>query len=190
MDRLAPVLRVVEGKNLADEDWKPLDKRGSERAVTVKYRPGTWAEEQTYVVIRRDRDGEQELLQPVFTVILVSRDDLPVGELVRRHRAKQGQENAFKGPLTELGLHHPPCHSYKANQAFYWCGQIAQLLLLALQYQVLPEKARKHGLGPLIRHFVRSAGRLCKSGRRLTMLFARSNCRLDWLLRAEHLESG
>ena len=189
-NKKAPVLRVVESEELEEADWAPLDKRGVERAVIVKYRPGTWAKEQAYVVVRRDRDGEQELLQPAYTVILVSRDDLAVGELVRRHRAKQGQENAFKGPLTELGLHHPPCHSYKANQAFYWCGQIAQLLLLALQYQVLPEKARKHGLGPLIRHFVRGAGRLCKSGRRLTMLFARCNYRLDWLMRAERLESG
>ena len=189
-NKKAPVLRVVESKNLADADWKPLDERGGERAVTVKYRPGTWAEEQAYVVIRRDRDGPQELLQPAYTVILVSRDDLGVGELVRRHRAKQGQENAFKGPLTELGLHHPPCHSYAANQAFYWCGQIAQLLLLMLQYEVLPEKARQHGLGPLIRHFVRSAGRLCKSGRHLKLLFGRCNYRLDWLLRAERLESG
>lgn len=29
----------------------------------------------------------------------VSRDDLPLPELVKRHRGKQGQENAFKGPL-------------------------------------------------------------------------------------------
>ena len=151
---------------------------------------GQWAKEQAFVAVRRDRDGQRELLQPACMVILVSRDDLEVGELVRRHRAKQGQENAFKGPPTELDLHHPPCHSYKANQAFYWCGQIAQLLLLALQYQVPPEKARQHGLGPLIRHFVRNAGRLCKSGRSLKLLFGRYNHRLDWLMRAERLESG
>ena len=189
-NKKAPVLRVVEAMELDLLDWEPLDAQGVERAVTVAYRPGTWAEEQVYVVIRRDRDGSQELLEPVFTVILVSRDDLRVGELVRRHRAKQGQENAFKGPLTELGLHHPPCQSYAANQAFYWCGQIAQLLLLMLQYQVLPEAARQHGLGPLIRHFVRSVGRLQKRARGRRLLFATCNYRLGWLLRAGRIEPG
>ena len=62
-------------------------------------------------------------------VILTSRADLPLPEVVRRHRGKQGQENAQKGPLTELGLHHPQCKSYVADQAFYPCGQIAQWLL-------------------------------------------------------------
>ena len=189
-NKKAPVLRIVEEMELDPKYWEPLDAQGVERAVTVTYRPGTWAKEQVYVVIRRDRDGEQELLQPAYTVILVSRDDLRVGELVRRHRAKQGQENAFKGPLTELGLHHPPCQSYAANQAFYWCGQIAQLLLLMLQYQVLPEKAREHGLGPLIRYFVCSVGRMQKRGRGRKLLFGKCNYRLRWLLRARRIEPG
>ena len=186
----APVLRIVEEMALDPMYLEPLDAQGVERAVTVTYRPGTWDEEQVYVVIRRDRDGEQELLQPAYTVILVSRDDLRVGELVRRHRAKQGQENAFKGPLTELGLHHPPCKSYQANQAYYWYGQIAQLLLLMLQYQVLPEKAREHGLGPPIRHFVCSVGRLQKRGRGPKLLFGKCNYHLEWLLRAGRIEPG
>ena len=187
-NKKAPVLRIVEEMELDPKYWEPLDAQGVERAVTVTYRPGTWEKEQVYVVIRRDRDGEQELLQPAYTVILVSRDDLRVGELVRRHRAKQGQENAFKGPLTELGLHHPPCQSYAANQAFYSCGQIEQLLML--QYQVLPEQAREHGLGPLIRHFVCSVGQMQKRGRNRKLLFGKCNYRMGWLLRPGRIEPG
>lgn len=107
-----------------------------------------------------------------------------VAELVRRHRGKQGQENAFKGPLIEMGLHHPPCRRFTANQAFYACGQIAQLLLLAMQYQWLPVPARRHGLRPLIRYLMRSVGRLVKTGRRYRLDFAKSNFKLDWLLHA------
>ena len=99
--------------------------------------------------------------------------------VVRRHRGKQGQEHAQKGPLTALGLHHPPCKSYVANQAFYPCGQIAQLLLELVQYQLLPAKARQHGLRPLTRDFVQTAGRLTRSGRRLRMLVGRGNLRLS-----------
>ncbi|MDE0704199.1 MAG: hypothetical protein OXH59_10785 [Rhodospirillaceae bacterium] len=45
-------------------------------------------------------------------------DDFALDALVRRHRGKQGQENAFKGPLIDLDLHHPPCRKFRANQAF------------------------------------------------------------------------
>ena len=181
-----PLLRIVNEMKLEEGEWEPLDEGGCEREVTVLHRSAGWARFESYVVIRRDWDGAQLLLQPTYTVILVSRDDLRVDEVVRRHRGKQGQENAFKGPLTELGLHHPPCKAYNANQAFYWCGQLAQLLLL--QYKVLPAKVRVHGLGPLILDYVRSVGLLRKKGRQWTMLFGKCNHRLDWLLRAKRLE--
>lgn len=187
----APLLRIVEAVQLAEAEWVALDEDGHERATLVYYRPGQWASEEAYVVVRQDRDGDQPRLLPAWTVILVSRDDLSLPELVRRHRGKQGQENALKGPLSELGLHHPPCRSYQANQAFYLCGQIAQLLLRSLQYQMLPEAAREHGLRPLIRHLVRSVGRLVRSGRRQRLLFGRGNYRLDWLVYAAgRLEPG
>jgi len=113
----AAVLHMVEVMELEERDRGALDDRGFERAVTVTCHPRTWAEDQVYVVIRRDRERVLQLLRPAYTVILMSRVDLPVAELVRRHRGTRGQENAFKGQLTELRLHHPPCNSYKANQA-------------------------------------------------------------------------
>ena len=83
-------------------EWEPLDERGYERTMTVMHRSAGWARFETYLVIRRDWDGAQLLLQPAYTVILVSRDHLGVAEVVRRPRGKQAQENEFKGPLTEL----------------------------------------------------------------------------------------
>ncbi len=90
---------------------------GPASARRSRCRPAGW-EEQSYVVVRRRRDRGQTLLLPVYTVIPVSRDDLPLDELVRRHRGKQGRENAFKGPLIDLDLHHPSCRRFRANQAF------------------------------------------------------------------------
>ncbi len=149
----------------------------------MRYRPAG-REEQSYVAIRRRRDRGQTLLLPVYTVIPVSRDDLPLDEPVRRHRGKQGQENAFKGPPIDLNLHHPPCRKFRANRAFCICGQLAQLLLRAVQYQLLPARARRHGLRPLIRYLVRVVGRLVRSGRRWRLDFARTRFRLDWLYNA------
>ncbi len=180
----APILRLAAARGLREDEGEPLDAAGKERALVVAYRPARWPEEQVYVVIRRDGDGEQRLLEPVYTVILVSHDRLPVAELVRRHRGQQGQENAFQGPLTDLGLQHPPCRSHAAHQGFYLGGQIAQLLLRLLQYQALPSAARQHGLRPLIRCFVCSVGRLTRSARRLRLLCSKSNLWVDWLLHA------
>ena len=109
----AQVLDVVEG--LPEDGWTNIGM--GEDATLVRYRPAGW-QEQSYVVIRRRRDRGQTLLLPFYTVILVSRDDLALDALVHRHRGKQGQENAFQGPLIDLDLHHPPCRKFRANQAF------------------------------------------------------------------------
>ncbi len=130
------------------------------------------------MVCAEDAQGQ---LFPARTVILVSRDDLPLAELVRRHRGKQGRENAFKGPLRDLDLHHPPCRGLLANQLFYACGQLAQMLLRTVQFHLPPKSARRHGLRPLIRHFVRTVARLVRAAGRWCLLFAKSNLRLDWV---------
>ncbi len=174
-----PVLRQLDG--LSEEAWEEIGL--GESATLVHHRPDGWRE-QAYVVIRKLDDGYQRRLMPAYTVILVSRDDLPVEELVARHRGKQGQENAFKGPLIDMDLHHPPCRRFHANQAFYACGQMAQVLLRAVQYELLPTDARKHGLRPLIRYLMRTVARLVRTGRRWRLDFAKSNFRLDWLFYA------
>ncbi len=133
---------------------------------------------------RRARGGGQGLLVPRHTVILVSRGDLPPRELVLRHRGRQGRENAFKGPLRDMDLHHPPCRGYRANQAFYALGQIAQMLLRAVQFAALPKKARGHGIGQVIRHVMRTAAHMVRTARRTCLRFAKTNFRLDWLYRA------
>ena len=135
-------------------------------------------------MIRRRRDRGQALLLPAYTVILVSRDDLPLDELVRRHLGKQGQENAFKGPLIDLDLHHPACRKFRANQTFYICDQLAQMLLRGVQYRRLPTRARRHGLRPLILYLIRVVARLVRNGRRWRLDCARNNFRLDWLYHA------
>ena len=97
-----------------------------EAAAFASQRPSGWYAERRYAVVRRRTENGQLLLVPRHTVIVVWRDDLPLEELVLRHRAKQGQENTFKGPLIGLGLHYPLC---RANQAFHALDHIAQALL-------------------------------------------------------------
>ena len=186
----APILR--RAKRQWNECWAPIRNDGTEQAARVRYRPSRWPRPMPYVVVRtREWDDRQARLFERRTVILVSRDDLPLDELVRRHRAKQGRENVQKGPLIELDLHHPPCARLTANRAFYLVGQIAQNLLVATQYALLPESARRHGLRPIIRDLVRSAGKLVRHAKRWTLRFAKTALRLDWLAHAaDRLDAG
>jgi Lhr-like helicase len=123
----------------------------------------------------------QKLLFPRYTVICVSRGDLPLTELVRRHRHKQGMENEFKGPLEALDLHHPPCLSVVANQMFYACGQLAHVLLRAVQYRLLPSRDYRRTIRTVIHDLIRTVARVVRSGRKLRLLFARTTWRLDWI---------
>ncbi len=214
----APILRLAAARGLREDEGESLDAAGKERAIVGAYRPARWPEEPVCGVIRRDWDGEQQWLVPVCTVILVSRDWLPLAELGRRHRGRQGQEQAFQGPLTDLlmfSVSNCPKRLRKPLILLVGCLQLllAKLVglqhppcrshtvqqgfylggqiaqLLLLQYPVLPAAARQHGLRPLIRYCVGSVGRLTRSARRL--LFSRSNLWVDWLLHAaSRMEPG
>ena len=61
---------------------------------------------------------------------------------MHRHRGKQGRESAFKGPLRDLNLHHPPCRRLLANQFLCACGQLAQMLLCTVQFSLPPKPTR------------------------------------------------
>lgn len=176
-----PLLEKVEFL-LDEEDWIPINHK--EEAAIIHHRPAGWEYSEPYVVVRSSYDGSQRRLLYSYTFILVSRSDLDIEELVRRHRGKQGQENALKGPLIELDLHHPPCSRFNANRAVYAAGQIAQLLLCAVRFNLLPPKARRHGIRAVIRDLVRTPAKLVKHARRLTLLFAKTSLRPDWLAHA------
>ena len=163
------MLDVIEG--LPEDGWTGIGPVGD--ATPVRHRPAG-REEQGYMAVRRRRDRGQTLLLPVCTVIPVALD-----ELVRRHRGKQRQENAFKEPLIDLGPHRPPCRKFRAGQVFHICGQLARMLLRAMQYRLSPVRARRRGRRPLIRCPVRAVTRPVRSGRRRRPDFARNTFRLD-----------
>lgn len=167
--------------DFCEEDWTAINDDYTEHAAFLYHRPGRWKQEHAYVVVRSMYEDRQKLLLPRYTFILVSRDDLSLSEIVKRHRGKQGQENALKGPLIHLDLHHPPCSSFNANRAFYGAGQIAQVLLVALQMNLLPQEARKHGIRTIIRDLVRVPGKLVRHARTWKLLFAKSALKLHWL---------
>jgi len=178
-------------QSLPDEAWEKISDDGSEEATFIYHQPTGWRQEETYVVIRQREDGGQRRLFPRYHFILVSREDLGVKELVRRHRQKQGQENVLKGPLRDLGLHHPPCQRFVVNQAYYILGQIAYLLLVGMQYDLLPEETRRCRPCTIINHFLRVAAKVVRHARQLAIRFTKQIVHIDWIyFAAKRLERG
>ena len=103
-----PMLRQLAACEYTDPDWTALDAVGEEKALWLYYRHRGGQRDEVYVAVRREREEGQRLLVPHSSFSLVSRDDLPLAELVRRNRAKQGQQNAFKGLLRELRIQMLP----------------------------------------------------------------------------------
>ena len=143
-----PVLEQLKG--LPDVTWTEI--KADEEATLIAHRPNGWDRMQHYLVTRRRVRNDQFLLMPQHTVTLVSpRNDLPVEELIHRHGTRKSRENIFKGSLQNMGLHHPPCLSYRANQAFYALAQIAQTLLREVQYTSMPKSSRRLSIRDAIR---------------------------------------
>jgi hypothetical protein len=175
-----PLKRAMQ--DLRSYHWESIN--DFEQAAWIVHKPSGWKNWQTYVVVKTYEDVGQQYLFPRHSFILCSNHNLPLKEAVKRHRGKQGQENAQKSPLIDLDLHHPPCRKMNANRAYYTLGQIAQILLIGAQYFLLPKAARKHGLATLIRDLIRTAGKLVFHARRATLLFAKTAFRLDWISQA------
>ena len=172
----APAPAQLQGP--PESAWEDVGLCGE--AVLVRHRPDGRVG-RPCVVVRKLLEGAQGDLLPVRTAIPVSRDGPPLDELVRRRRGGQGRENAFKGPLRDPDPHHPPRRKLLANRIFHACGQLAQMLPRAVPFNPPPKSARRHGLRPLIRRFIRTVARLVKAAGRRRLDFAKSNLRLDWI---------
>ena len=181
---------VLEGVD-AQGSWSPLPASDDEDVYDVWYQPSGWTRWVRYVIVRRWSQpcGETELF-PMYTVIATSNEQVSAATVVMRHRAKQGWENGFKGPLREMDLHHPPTASLRGNQLYYTCGLLAQKLLVAMQYAMLPPDARTCGLRPLIRDVIGTVAKLTRSARRRQLAFAKSNPKLAWLIHACHVHDA
>ena len=153
-----PLLREVD--ELDGWDWKALDSKGEEEWALVSHQPAKWDERQLYIVIRKIVENSQRRLFPIYSFILTNITDLPVPEVVRMHRRKQGQENEQKGPLIDLDLHHPSSSNFMANQVIYTAAQIAQNLIRGIQYLAFSEKYWRNTLRTMIRKVIRIPGKL------------------------------
>jgi hypothetical protein len=141
--------------------------------------PEGWSQRVTIVARRWREEGELEgLWHYSFLGTRIEPEALPK-RLLRQHGycsaiwmlygTKQGRENHYKTPLRDLGLHHPPSCRLGVNQAFYAVASVASNVVMVVRYAVVGGEDRGIAWWRFRERYVRIAGYLVRSARRLTV---------------------
>jgi len=146
------------------------------------HRPDGWGQPVTIVARRwREEDDLPETWHYSFLATRIESRDLPAN-LIQKHGyasviwmlygTKQGQENHYKTPLRDFGLHHPPSCRLGVNQAFYTLATAASNIAMVFRYQVVDEPERGIAFWRLRQKYFQIAGRIVKTGRTLIVYLA------------------
>ncbi len=118
----------------------------------VMHTPEGMDKAQSFATARWKKEGEM-FWRYAFTACENDGTRSP-GQVFAKHRTKGEREQLFSPILSDLDLHHPPCLSLKANQAFYALAAIAYNLLTALKLLELPDDAQTWRVRTIIRNLL------------------------------------
>jgi hypothetical protein len=146
LDRLAA--------QLPQSQWSPLPPADppQEQYTWVKHQPGECAQVEKFATVRWKNVGDL-LWRYAYVACQAAEQDTPLG-VFERHHLKGAKEQGFSDVLSGLDLHHPPCQSLLANQAFYALGMLAHNVLISLRVLDLPDAAQSWRLTTIIRHLL------------------------------------
>ena len=139
---------------LPESQWSALPPVGQpqEQYAWVKHQPGECEQVQKFATVRWKGDGDL-MWRYAYRVCRPGDNDSPQG-VFERHRLKGAKEQAFSEVLSGLDLHHPPCESLIANQAFYAIAMLAYNILITLKILDLPDDAQSWRIRTLIRYLL------------------------------------
>ena len=146
LDRLAA--------ELPESQWSalPASDQVQEQYAWVKHQPGECAQAQKFAGVRWKKDGDL-MWRYAYRVCQTGEKDSPQA-VFERHRLKGAKEQGFSEVLSGLDLHHPPCQSLLANQAFYAIAMLAYNILTSLKVLDLPDDAQSWRIQTLIRYLL------------------------------------
>ena len=146
LDRLAAELPESQWSALPPAD------QPQEQYTWVKHQPGECQHVQKFATVRWKQAGDL-MWRYAYRVCRPGDNDSPQG-VFERHRLKGAKEQAFSEVLSGLDLHHPPCESLIANQAFYAIAMLAYNILITLKILDLPDDAQSWRIRTLIRYLL------------------------------------
>jgi hypothetical protein len=143
----------------------------------VRHQPAGCATPQLFAVRRWRKDGE---MFDQYAFCTCEEGARTPAQVFARHQLKGEKELLFSQLLRDLDLHHPPCLSLTANQAFYSLATLAFNLLTALKLLELPVERHGWRVASLIRYLVTLPAKLSRHARGLTLRLFCTAGTLDW----------
>ena len=146
LDRLA--------SELPNSQWSamPPSDQPQEQYTWVRHQPGECAHAQTFAAARWKKEGD--LMWRHAYVVCHAAEKVTPQAVFERHRLKGAKEQGFSEVLSGLDLHHPPCLSLIANQAYYAIAMLAYNVLISLKVLDLPDEAQTWRIQTMIRHLL------------------------------------
>lgn len=159
LDRLAAELPSERWWRMPAEPGRQPDALDAvEEYGWLSHLPGDNEEARTFAVRRRKGEGEM-LWRHCFIVCdpgdaALSSQPQAARDVFERHALKGASEQGFSQLLSDFDLHHPPCQSLAANEAWYVLGMMAYNLLQALRLLHMPADAQGWRVRSIIRHLL------------------------------------
>ena len=141
------------------EDW-PVKRRCVGRR---SWREGDMLPHHFGIVTSLERDDERVRR-------MMTRDSICFEQaLWRLYDTKQAQENLWKDPLIDLGLHHPPCARLSANEVFYAVAALAANLATGVRRLALEGPQRSMRLWRFRRELIDVAATVMRHARQVVV---------------------
>jgi hypothetical protein len=137
----------------------------------LRYQPSGCIAPKLFAVVRHRREGEEMFWRYHFVATKEHQSVQQPKGAFERHRLKGDKERAFSELLSDFDLHHPPCHSLKANNAYYLLGALAYNLLQALKVIYLPAEHQPKRIRTLLHHLLLIPVEIKRHARRMKAVF-------------------
>lgn len=143
----------------------------------LKHRPGKADRDYVFAVRKQQRPDE---LLPRFGYVVGRSGGTDPELFMQKHQLKGACELGFKGLLSTLDLHHPPCLKLEANQAFYALAVLAHNLLQALKLIELDDSQQAMSLHSIVYNLICVPAALSTHANYRTATFCLAGDLLAW----------
>jgi hypothetical protein len=143
LDRLA--------RELPETRWSQADAQG-QQYTWLRHAPGEAKSAVSFATVRRKPEGEM-FWRYAFIATEAQGWSEPRA-VFERHRLKGAKERGFSELLSDLDLHHPPCQSLIANQAFYALAILTYNVLTAMKILELEDAQQPWRVRTLIHNLL------------------------------------
>lgn len=120
----------------------------------LRYQPAGCNKPQLFAAVRHRR-ADGELFWRYHFVACKEHETVKSAQAAfERHRLKGDKERPFSELLSDFDLHHPPCKSLAANNAYYLLAALAYNFLMALKAIYLPPEHQPKRVRTLLQHLL------------------------------------